>query len=117
MKFIFDYVKNIFYGQNPQKLKTGDMVYIYSNRKSSQRTRAIIKIYGKRGFVVSDNSVGSLNYSGKPAVKLISRNFIRKFCREDKKIKRKIWVGLVPVEEISWVQKIDLTNSCLVIIL
>lgn len=105
MKFFFDYVKNIFSDQSPHKLKTGDLVYIYTNRKSSQRTRAIIKIYGKKGFIVSDNSVGRLNYSGKPAIKLISRNFIKKYCREDKKIKRKIWVGLVPVEEISWVQK------------
>ena len=105
MKYVFDYVKNFFYGQNPHKLKTGELIYIYANQKSSRRTRAIIKIYGRKGFIVSDNSVGRLNYSGRPAVKLISRNFIKKFCREDKRIKKKIWVGLVPVEEISWVQK------------
>jgi len=105
MKFFFDYVKNLFDGKNPHKLRTGDLVYLYKTRKSSSRTRAIIKIYGRKGFIVSDNSVGRLNYSGKPAIKLISRNFIKKYCREDKTIKKKIWVGLVPVEEITWVQK------------
>lgn len=107
MKFIFDYVKKLIYGTNLHefKFKTGDIIYIYPNQKSSQRTKAIIKIYGKKGFVVCDNSVGQINFSGRPAIKLISRKFIKKFCREDKKIKKKIWIGNIPVEEFYWVQK------------
>jgi hypothetical protein len=105
MKFIFDYVKKLIYGQNNYNLKTGDLIYIYPNQKSSQRTRAIIKVYGKKGFVVSDNGIGNINYSEKPTIKLISRNFIKKYCKENKKIKRKVWVGRIPVNEFSWVVK------------
>ena len=105
MKFIFDYVKKLIYGPSPYDLKTGDLIYVYPNRKSTQRTRAIIKIYGKRGFVVSDNGLGSANYTEKPTVKLISRNFIKKYCREDRKIKKKVWIGRIPVEEFSWIVK------------
>jgi len=105
MKFIFDYVKKLIYGQNPYNFKTGDLIYIYPNQKSSLRTKAIIKIYGRRGFIVSDNAVGTINSSGNPSIKLISRNFIRKFCREEKKIKKKVWIGRIPVDEFSWIVK------------
>jgi len=105
MKFIFDYVKKLIFGQNSHEFKTGDVIFLYSNRKSSQRTKAIIKIYGKKGFVVCDGSITSNNFSGRPGVRMLSRQYIKKFCKRSQKVTKKVWIGYMPLDEFSWIER------------
>jgi hypothetical protein len=61
-------------------------------------------MHGKNGFIVCDTRFYPVNPK-KKAIKLISRQYIRKFNREEGKIKKKVWVGWIPIEEISWIKK------------
>ena len=101
---IFDQLYNLIFPKNKTDFKLGDVIYLHPNRESSQKTRIIIKVYGKNGFIVCDTNFYPINRK-KKAIKLISRQYIRKFSRKEGKIKKKVWVGWLPVEEIEWIKK------------
>ena len=104
MLSIFDQLYNLIFPKDKIEFKMGEVIYLLPNRESSQKTRIIIKMHGKNGFIVCDTRFYPVNRK-KKAIKLISRQHTRKFSRRDGKIKRKIWVGWVPIEEISWIKK------------
>ena len=106
MLSIFDKFYDLIFPKNKNKvdLKLGDVIYLLPNKKSSQKTRAVIKIYGKSGFIVCDTN-SHFSCRKKRAMKLVTRGYIKKFNREDQKIKKKIWVGWIPLEEVSWTKK------------
>ena len=104
MPYIFDQIFKFIFPENKPKFKIGDVVFLYPNQRSSQKTKAIIKIYGKNGFIVCDGNAYSTS-NNKIGLRLISRQYIKKFSRKDMKIKKKIWVGWIPIEEVSWRKK------------
>ena len=84
--------------------KIGDVIFAKPNRKSSEKTRAVIKLYGNSGFIVCETNRGCL-YREKASVKLLSRQHILKFNKKKGKIGRKVWLGWIPLEEITWIKK------------
>ena len=104
MLSVFGQLYKKFFKKNKLDFKMGDVIYAFPNQGTSKKTRAIIKIYGKNGFIVCDTSFHPTLHR-KKAIKLISRQYVRKFNREEKKLKKKIWVGWIPVEEISWTKR------------
>ena len=106
MLSIFDQLYNFIFPKNKNKLdfKLGDVIYLFARNDASQKTRAIIKIYGKQGFIVCDSNFYPINRK-KKAIKLISRQYRRKYNRREQKIKKQIWVGWIPIEEVSWIKK------------
>ena len=80
MLSIFDQLYNFIFPKNKNKLdfKLGDVIYLFARNDASQKTRAIIKIYGKQGFIVCDSNFYPINRK-KKAIKLISRQYRRKY--------------------------------------
>jgi hypothetical protein len=101
---IFDKLYDLIFPKNKMDFKMGDVVFLFAKKESSQKTRAVIKLYGKQGFIVCDTNFYPINRK-KKAIKLISRQYIKKYNRRERKMKKKIWVGWIPIEEISWIKK------------
>jgi|TARA_R100000315_G_C5099911_1_gene57282 hypothetical protein len=104
MLSVFNQLYKKFFKKNKVDFKMGDVIYAHPNQETSQKTRAIIKIYGKNGFIVCDTNCHTINHK-KRSIKLISRQYVKKFNRKEQKLKKKVWVGWIPIEEISWTKK------------
>tara|TARA_R110002012_G_scaffold298190_1_gene496490 strand:+ start:428 stop:763 length:336 start_codon:yes stop_codon:yes gene_type:complete len=104
MLSIFDQLYNFIFPKSKVDFKLGDVIYLFAKKGASQKTRTIVKIYGKQGFIVCDSNFYPVNRKRR-AIKVISRQYRKKYSRQDRKIKKQVWVGWIPVEEVSWIRK------------
>lgn len=105
MLSIFDRIYNWFFSKRTFDHKIGEVVYASPTKKASEKTKAILKIYGRNGFIVCEVDKGGFKKT-KPSVKLLSRQHFLKYNKEKGKMDRKFWMGWILLDEIVW-EKIE----------
>jgi len=98
---IFKQIYNYIFARKEFDHKIGDVVFLFPSKKCSKKTKTILKIYGRSGFIVCEKDKWNIKTT-KSSVKLLSRQHILKFDKQKKKMGRKFWLGWIPLEEISW---------------
>jgi len=101
---IFERIYKFIFAKKDFNYKIGDVVFLFPNKKSSERTKTILKVYGKNGFIFCE--IDNICFENeKPSIKLLSRQYLLKFDREKGKLDKKLWLGWIPLEEINWIKK------------
>ena len=101
---VFKQIYEFIFPKKEFDYKVGEVAFFFPSSKASRKTKAILKIYGKSGFIVCKVATYGIERN-KPSVKLLSRQMVLKYSRPKEKNNKKIWAGWIPLDEIDWIKK------------